>query len=136
MVANVMDAPGDMAWSPVQPRDLIARAEESGVGVMGIRAVQAGALTDGLDRELDQSHPARIDFEHAGPFRALAAEFGESAASLAHRYALSMEGVDTVVLEVKNRIELAECLEAAEAGPLSSDQIATIDEATAPLWLR
>jgi hypothetical protein len=44
-----------------------------------------------------------------------------------------MEGVDTVVLGVKNRIELAECLEADEAGPLSSDQIATIDEATAPL---
>lgn len=128
MVANVMDAPGDMTWTPTDPREFIAQAKRSQVGVMGIRAVQAGALTDSLDRELAPDHPARVDFERAAPFRALAAEFGESAASLAHRYALSMEGVDTVVLGVKNRTELAECLAAADLGPLPADVIATIDE--------
>jgi aryl-alcohol dehydrogenase-like predicted oxidoreductase len=41
---------------------------------------------------------------------------GISPAQLAHQYALSMPGVETVVLGVKNREELAECL-AAEAAP-------------------
>jgi aryl-alcohol dehydrogenase-like predicted oxidoreductase len=99
---------------------------------MGIRAVQAGALTDRLDRELPSDHPARVDFERAAPFRAVAAELGESAAALAHRYAMSIEGVDTVVLGVKNRSELAECLAAAAAGPLPAEVIERVDKATAP----
>jgi aryl-alcohol dehydrogenase-like predicted oxidoreductase len=135
MVANVIDAPGDMSWttSSTGPRQLIARAKQAGVGVMGIRAVQAGALTDRLDRELPPDHPARVDFERAAPFRAVAAELGESAAALAHRYAMSIEGVDTVVLGVKNRSELTECLAAAEAGPLRAEVIELVDKTTAPL---
>ena len=135
MVANVMDAPGDMTWTegPARPRDLVALAGQNGIGVMGIRAVKAGALTDTLDRDLEPDHPARADFERAAPFRALAAELGESAASLAHRYALSMSGVDTVVLGVKNRTELAECVKAAESGALPRDVIAMVDERMRPL---
>lgn len=135
MVANVLDTPGDMVWTnnEVTPRELISRAKQAGAGVMGIRAVQAGALTDSLDRELAPDSPARIDFERAAPFRALAAELGETAASLAHRYAISIDGVDTVVLGVKNRTELAECLAAAEAGSLPADEMELIDEAMAPL---
>ena len=48
-------------------------------------------------------------------------------AALAHRYALSLE-VDTLVLGVKNRTELAECVAAAEAGPLPAEIIARIDQ--------
>ncbi len=50
-----------------------------------------------------------------------------SAAALGHRYALAMAGVDTVVLGVKNRAELADCLAAAEAGPLSDEVMARVD---------
>jgi aryl-alcohol dehydrogenase-like predicted oxidoreductase len=88
---------------------------------MGIRAVQAGALTDGIDRDLPESHPTRADFDRAAPVRDLARELGESTAALAHRYALSMPGVDTVVLGVKNRAELRDCLAAEARGPLSPD---------------
>ena len=95
---------------------------------MGIRAVQAGALTDRIDRELPDDHPTAADFRRAAPFRALAAELGESAASLAHRYALSMAGVDTVVLGVKNRAELREGLAAAAKGQLPADVVQLIDE--------
>ena len=48
-------------------------------------------------------------------------------AFLAHRYALSLQ-LDTVVLGVKNRSELAECVAAAEAGPLPADLVARIDQ--------
>ena len=43
-----------------------------------------------------------------------------------HRYALSLD-IDTLVLGVKNRRELTECVAAAEAGPLPRDLIARID---------
>ena len=49
------------------------------------------------------------------------------AADLGHRYALSMAGVDTVVLGVKNRAELADCVAAAAAGPLPEEVMARVD---------
>jgi len=42
-----------------------------------------------------------------------------------------MDGVDRVVLGVKNRTELAECLAAAEAGSLPADVMERVDEALA-----
>jgi len=63
-------------------------------------------------------------------FAGLAAELGESPAALAHRYTLSL-GVDTVVLGVKNRAELAECVAAAAAGSLAADLVARIDHSVA-----
>lgn len=138
VIANVLDAPGDMEWTGdiAPPRELIRRADELEIGTMGIRAVQAGALTDRLDREIDPDHPAARDYVRAAPFRELAAELGERPASLAHRYALSMEGVDTVVLGVKNRTELRECLQAAETGPLSDEVRSLIDQQMTPLRRR
>jgi aryl-alcohol dehydrogenase-like predicted oxidoreductase len=51
-----------------------------------------------------------------------------SAATLAYRYALSMAGVDTVVLGVKNRTELREAVRAAEAGRLPADTMTLLDQ--------
>lgn len=96
---------------------------------MGIRAAQAGALTDAIDRPLPDGHPERLDYDRAAPFRAIAAEVGVSAARLAHQYALSMKGVATVVLGVKNRAELRECLAAEADGPLDPALITRIDAA-------
>jgi aryl-alcohol dehydrogenase-like predicted oxidoreductase len=93
---------------------------------MGIRAVQAGALTAAIDRPLPADHPEVRDYERAAGFRRLANELGEDPAILAHRYALSLD-IDTVVLGIKNRRELAGCVAAAEAGPLSQELIGEID---------
>ena len=65
----------------------------------------------------------------AEPFRRLAQQVGESTASPAHRYALPMDGVSTVVPGVKNRTELRECIEAEGGGPLDPDQVSRIDAA-------
>ena len=94
---------------------------------MGIRAVQAGALTDAFDRDLPADHADMADYVRSGPFRNLAREVGESPASLAHRYALTMPGVSTVVLGVKNRQELRECVEAEARGSLPPELMARID---------
>ena len=99
---------------------------------MGIRAVQAGALTDAIDRTLPEGHKELADYARAAPFRAVAADLDQSAAYLAHRSTLSMEGVSTVVLGVKNREELRECIAAEAAGPLNSARMARIDVAVGP----
>ena len=46
---------------------------------------------------------------------------------MAHRYALAIEGVDTLVLGVKNRDELTAVVEAELAGPLDPAQVVEID---------
>jgi aryl-alcohol dehydrogenase-like predicted oxidoreductase len=128
-IANPLDSPGALKFfdGPAKPREVMAAARANGVGVMGIRAVQAGALTTTIDRTLPTDHPEMLDYARAAGFRRLASEFGIAPAPLAHRYALSLP-VDTVVLGVKNRAELAECVAAAEAGPLPADLIARIDQ--------
>jgi aryl-alcohol dehydrogenase-like predicted oxidoreductase len=132
VIANLLDSPGGLKFfdGPAKPREIMAAAAANGVAVMGIRAVQAGALTAVIDRPLSTDHPEMLDYARAAGYRAVCAELGESPAILAHRYALSLP-IDTLVLGVKNRQELAECVAAAEAGPLSPDLIARIDAAVA-----
>ena len=128
-IANLLDSPGALKFfdGPTKPREIMATASANGVGVIGIRAVQAGALTSALDRALPAAHPEMRDYARAAGFRRLAAELQVTPALLAHRYALSLP-VDTLVLGVKNRAELAECVTAADAGPLAADLIARIDQ--------
>jgi aryl-alcohol dehydrogenase-like predicted oxidoreductase len=129
VIANLMDSPGALRRyaEPPQPRRIASAAKARGAGVMGIRAVQAGALTTSLDRELSPNNPDRHDYERASAFRDLCADWGEDPAKVAHRYALSMPDIDTVVLGVKNRHELAQCVAAEAAGPLSGEEMAAID---------
>jgi aryl-alcohol dehydrogenase-like predicted oxidoreductase len=130
-VTNPLDSPGEMRWfeEEPRPREIIGAAGEADVGVMGIRVAGAGALTDAVDRELPGDSPIGADFRRAAPLRELARQAGESTASLALRYALAMPGVDTVVLGVKNRDELRDCLAAEARGPLSPDDVERVDGA-------
>jgi aryl-alcohol dehydrogenase-like predicted oxidoreductase len=129
-IANLLDSPGGLKFfeGPAKPRTIMAAARANNVGVMGIRAVQAGALTAAIDRPLPADHPEVRDYARAAGFRRVCAELGENPAVIAHRYALSLD-IDTLVLGVKNRQELADCVAAAEAGPLPADLIARIDAA-------
>jgi aryl-alcohol dehydrogenase-like predicted oxidoreductase len=127
-IANLLDSPGSLKFftGPAKPRDVMAAARANGVGVMGIRAAQAGALTSAIDRPLPAENLEMRDYALAAPFRALCTELGANPAVLAHRYALSLD-IDTLVLGVKNRQELAECVGAATAGPLPPELLARID---------
>ena len=96
-IANLLDSPGGLKFfdGPAKPRAVMAAARAKGVGVMGIRAVQAGALTSALDRPLPENHPEMRDYVRAAGFRRLAGElrrhFGPIGASLCavarHRHA-------------------------------------------------
>jgi aryl-alcohol dehydrogenase-like predicted oxidoreductase len=129
VITNLLDSAGGLQRfeGPARPREIAAAAHRRGVGVMGIRAVQAGALTSEFDRQLAEDHPDMADYTKAAAFRDLSRELGESPAALAHRYALSMDGIATVVLGVKNRAELQECVEAEAKGPLAPEVMALID---------
>lgn len=128
-ITNLLDSPGGMRRyeEPPEPRNIIRTAKNNDVGVMGIRAVQAGALTSAIDRPLSPDDPEVRDYEKAAPFRALCAELGEDPAIVAHRYALGMSGVDTLVLGVKNRAELSAVLDAEARGPLEEELRKRID---------
>ncbi len=127
-IANLLDSPGGLKFydGPAKPREIMAAARANGVGIMGIRAVQAGALTAAIDRDLPPDHPELRDYALAAGFRSLCAEIGEDPAVIAHRYALGLS-IDTLVLGVKNRAELAGCVAAAAAGPLPPDLLVRID---------
>jgi aryl-alcohol dehydrogenase-like predicted oxidoreductase len=135
-IANLMDSPGALRryGEPPRPRDVAAAAKARGLGVMGIRAVQAGALTAAVDRELSPNSPDRRDYDLAASFRNLCARWGEDPAYVAHRYALSMPNIDTLVLGVKNRAELAQCVAAEAAGPMEPAQMAEIDALGLAVW--
>jgi aryl-alcohol dehydrogenase-like predicted oxidoreductase len=132
-IANLLDSPGGLKFfdGPAKPRAVMAAARANGVGVMGIRAVQAGALTSAIDRPLPDGHAELHDYARAAGFRRLCAELDANPAVIAHRYALSLD-IDTLVLGVKNRQELGECVAAAEAGPLPAELIARVDASVAP----
>ena len=112
---------------PARPREIIGAAHDRAIGVMGVRAVQGGALPDAFDGEMPGGHLEIVDFRQAAPFLALAKQIGESPAALAHQYALSMKGISIVILAVKNRTELHECVEVAARGPLAPKLTARIE---------
>jgi hypothetical protein len=87
-IANLLDSPGGLKLfdGPAKPREIMAAAHSSGVGVMGIRAVQARALTTAIDRPLPDDYPEVRDYARAAGFRRLCAQLGEDPAVLAHRY--------------------------------------------------
>lgn len=129
VIVNALDMNGDMwIFDGVPPRseEIVAAANAAGVPVIAIRAVAAGSLASSLDRAMAPDYPAAVDFARAEPFRKLAAELGESPAALAHRWALTVPGVATVVLGVKNRAELAECVAAEARGPLTDAEMTAI----------
>lgn len=128
VIANLLDSPGGLKFfdGPSRPRQIMQAARAGGVGIMGIRAVQAGALTAAIDRPLPEDHPELRDYARAAGFRALCAELQQDPAIVAHRYALALP-IDTLVLGVKNRAELAGCVAAAEAGPLPPEVMARVD---------
>ena len=128
-VANLLDSPGGLTRlrTPARPREIIATAQRNERGRDGH---PSGAGRRAHDRLRPAARPRSSRRRRLRPRRsvpALCDGVGRNPAIVAHRYALGMPGIDTLVLGVKNREELSECLEAEAAGPLSPEEIAAID---------
>ena len=127
-VVNPLNSAGAIGYvdKAYDPNSILKAAQESDIPILGIRAVQAGALTSKMDREPHESGRDLKDFEdytRAKPFREFAKEYGSTPSHLAHRYALSIDKISSIILGVKNRRELQECLDAEFMGPLTQDEI-------------
>ena len=113
-VVNPLNSAGNIAYTTqtFDGRKILDACIKHDVPTLAIRVVQAGALTSAMDRELTADDADQRDFDRAAGFRKLAAEWGQSPARLAHRYSLAIDGPSSVILGVKNREELIECVEA------------------------
>jgi aryl-alcohol dehydrogenase-like predicted oxidoreductase len=130
-VLNPLNSAGAIAYvdENFDPTAILKESQKNNLPILSIRAVQAGALTGSMDREPHSSgfdHKDFDDYVRAAPFRELASKWDESPASLAHRYALSVSKVGSVILGVKNRIELKECIKAEEKGELATEQFSAL----------
>ena len=131
-VINPLNSAGAIGYvsEVFNPQVILSECQELDIPILAIRAVQAGALTSSMDRSPHESGFDKSDFEDfdkAQSFRDLANQWDESPASLAHRYALSTKGVSSVILGVKNRIELKECVEAEAKNLLSQSEVQQIE---------
>jgi aryl-alcohol dehydrogenase-like predicted oxidoreductase len=132
-VVNPLNSAGNIAYTTktFDGRKILDACIKHDVPTLAIRAVQAGALTSAMDRDLPADDADRRDFDRSAGFRELAAAWGQTPARLAHRYALSIDGPSSVILGVKNREELIECL-AAESDPrLTATECQEIESACA-----
>ena len=135
-ILNSIGAIGYISEKP-DPNKVLSESQKKDIPILAIRAVQAGALTSSMDRE---PHPSGMDkadfadFEKALPFRELAKDWEESPASLAHRYALSVAKVSSVILGIKNRKELQECIDTESRGKLSSSEMETLQNLFVDKW--
>ena len=113
-VVNPLNSAGNIAYTTetFDGRKILDACIKHDVPALAIRAVQAGALTSAMDRNLPEDDADQRDFDRAAGFRKLAAEWGQTPARLAHRYSLAIDGPSSVILGVKNREELIECVEA------------------------
>ena len=130
---NMMNSIGAIGYISKKPNPniILKECQDKDIPILAIRAVQAGALTSKMDREPHSSgrdKPDFIDYEKAKPFRVLAKEWGESPASLAHRYTLSIQKVSSVILGVKNTKELQECIEAESKDNLNEAQLKELED--------
>jgi len=135
-VVNPLNSAGAIGYvdADYNPNSILKESRKAGIPILGIRAVQAGALTIKMDREPHVSGFDIKDFEdydRAEPFRVLADKWEISPSLLAHRYALSVDEVSSVILGVKNRKELLECIEAEVNGKLTLEQVTKIEEVLA-----
>jgi aryl-alcohol dehydrogenase-like predicted oxidoreductase len=129
---NILNSIGSIGYisKKSNPNKILEACQINQIPILAIRAVQAGALTSSMDREPHVSGADVDDFndyKKAAPFRELAKEWGHSPASLAHRYALSVKNVSSVILGIKNRVELKECLKAEEKGKLKPHEMEILD---------
>ena len=130
-IVNVLNSAGGIGYTTrdLNSNSILRECQNRNIPILAIRAVQAGALTSSMDRKPHSSgHDKKDfeDFEKASLFRELANKWDISPADLGHRYALSVPKVSSVILGVKNRIELEECL-SSEKNKLTKQEIIELE---------
>ncbi len=106
---------------------LLPLAAELGLGVIGIRNLAGGALSDGVDRDVDPDSLVAHDARRAETLRFLEAD-GTPLSRWSARFALEQSAISSVVPGVKNVDELADQIAAVDLPPISDADRGRIDE--------
>ena len=105
---------------------LLPLAAELGLGVIGIRNLAAGALTDVVDRAVTDDSLVAHDDRRAAALRFLESE-DVPLSRWAARFALEPSSISSVVPGVKNTAELADQIAAVDLPPIDAETLARID---------
>ena len=105
---------------------LLSLAAELGIGVIGIRNLAAGSLTDSIDRPVADDSLVALDYRRAESLRFLE-ENGTPLSRWSARYPLEQAAISTVVPGVKNAAELSDQIAAIDLPALTTEQLARID---------
>ena len=128
-VTNLLGSAGEMTPDGIElpHRSIVDAASDNDIAVMGMRILQAGALAASVDRALPADDPVSRDRQRAAAFLAHCQSEKVDPSWLAHRYALSIPSVRTIISGAKSRTELDVAIEAVAAGRLETDEMAAID---------
>lgn len=116
----------DLGYRGTDQHLAIRRAEGLGMGVVAIRPLLAGLLTDAIDRDLGPDSGAERMQARADRLRFLLDRRRPTLSSVAVRYVLEQPGVSTVVPGVKNVAEIEDAVAAAALPPFSADELERI----------
>jgi len=105
---------------------LLSLAAELGLGVIGIRNLAAGALSNSIDRAVPPDSLVAIDYRRARTLRFLERD-GVPLSRWSARFALQQVAISTVVPGVKNRAELEDQIAAVDLDDLSDADLGTLD---------
>ncbi|MYB23139.1 MAG: aldo/keto reductase [Chloroflexi bacterium] len=105
---------------------LLPLAAELGLGVIGIRNLSGGALSNGLDRGVEPQSLVAMDARRAETLRFLEDD-GIPLSRWSARFALQQAAISSVVPGVKNSDELADQIAAVNMPDIDHDQLARID---------
>jgi D-threo-aldose 1-dehydrogenase len=119
-------------WSAYDHKNIIAAAEENGVGVMVIRVLAAGVIaTDirtGREGGVALNNEVAPDVERMAKVLPLLKPEHGARSQVAIRYAMRNSGVSGIEVGMAEIEHLELALEAAEMGPLPDDLLARLDE--------
>ena len=106
---------------------LLPLAAELGIGVIGIRNLAAGALSEAVDRDVDPDSLVAHNFRRADSLRFLESD-GVPLSRWSARFALQQPAISTVVPGVKNCEELADQIAAVDLPDLPPDDAQRLEE--------
>lgn len=109
---------------------IIPLAVEHGMGVIAIRNLAGGVLSDGLDRAVAEASLFARDFQRVDRLGFLRSE-GLPLSQIATRFVLAHPAVATVVPGVKNAAEVQDSLAATEIDAPDETDLSRLDEAAA-----
>ncbi len=128
------------AWRAQDYGQMISTATRLDIGVVGIRVLAAGALSESGElhrfaKSYSSLARAEVDADRvkAQVFRPLIPQ-GMSMAHFALRFAFSEPMLHTVLVGISERAHLDEAIAAAEAGPLEPRQVQAIAESFRALY--